>query len=66
MKEKLVSPQEESPQEESAALPDREKNYWRQRARDLVQEEVEWLDWQTGNPEKREKISARHWKQEIH
>lgn len=54
------------PFEEKTNLTNEQKRYLRQRAHESAQEESESLDWRTGDPEKREKISARHRKMEIH
>ena len=61
MKEKLsIIPQPE------ADLSDEQEKHLRQRAQDLTQEESEMMDWQTGDPEKRDKIRRRHEQLEVH
>ena len=62
MREKLAI----IPFEQKAILTDEQKRHLSQRAHELTQEESESLDWRTGDPERREEISARHRKMEIH
>lgn len=52
--------------EQKAILTEEQKRYLGQRARDLTEEESEYIDWQTNDPERQERISARHRKMETH